>query len=119
MDIRPAVTAPRSEITPAQKAAVRNLLDKHFDDAAGRYLEGYTDERIAKDLNIPWAFVTQLREAAYGPLKSDPEVDALRKEAASLASKLAHLQADAAALEKALITVNTRLNAVDDRLRGA
>lgn len=54
------------------------MLDGHFDEARGMYLEGYSDQRIGKELNIPWACVTQMREAAYGPILVDTEVENLR-----------------------------------------
>lgn len=64
-------------LTPKERSAVRDLLDTHFDDEAGRYRNGYTDQGIGDELNIPYALVSGMREAAYGPIKSDPEIEAM------------------------------------------
>lgn len=71
-------TSTPRELTINQKAAVRLLLDKHFDDAAGQYLDGYTDQKIGAEASVPWASVKQLRELAYGPLREPAELEKLR-----------------------------------------
>lgn len=85
-----AATAAR-DLTPDEKAAVRRLLDSNFDDAAGMYLDGYGDRRVAEECNVPAACVTRLRELAYGPIRIDPELAALKADAADLAAKVAAL----------------------------
>lgn len=82
----PAVTV--RDLSPAMKAKVRAALDAHFDDARGCYIDGYSDQRIGQELDIPWACVTQMREAAYGPILIDPEVEALREEHAKVMAKI-------------------------------
>jgi hypothetical protein len=80
-------TTPRP-LTTAEKAGVRRLLDTQFDDEAGRYIEGYTDQRIGQELNIPWATVAAMREAAYGPLRADPRIDRLERDLINLKTDL-------------------------------
>lgn len=98
MATTPAPAAPENPAdrapTPDQRAAIRRLLDTHFDDKVGGYLDGYSDQRIGKDLSIPWSWVQQLREAAYGPIRIDPAV-------AEAQARLAALEAGLEAMAKA------------------
>ncbi len=110
----PAAAVPRPA-TLAEKQKIRAMLDANFDDAAGCYLDGYSDQRIGKELNIPWSLVTTLRETAYGPIRVDPEVQAIKdeigkvedriatvtKEATSLGAVVAQLRIQLANIEKA------------------
>ena len=49
----------------------------------GRYRPGWSDHRIGDDLVIPAALVAKVREDLHGPLKGDPEVNALRGDLAA------------------------------------
>ena len=83
---------PIREATNDQRVLIRNLLDKHFDDAVGTYLDGMTDAMVAEKASVPRVVVERIREAAYGPIKVDPEIQAIRTELAALkaqAEKLA------------------------------
>lgn len=72
-----STSAPRV-LTVEERAKVRRDLDAVFDDSAGMYLDGATDRTIADKHKLPWASVAAYREAAYGPLRSDPEFEALK-----------------------------------------
>lgn len=76
------------EPTQQERLRIRNKLDAQFDDAAGCYLDGWSDQRVGEELNIPWAIVTRIREAAYGPIRVDPELAALRAELVGLGTKI-------------------------------
>jgi hypothetical protein len=71
-------------LTADQRRKVREKLDEFFDDARGCYLPAraggdlYSDQRIAEELDMPRALVVAIREASYGTIKTDPEIDALR-----------------------------------------
>lgn len=74
-----AATPPEvREPTPDQRVAIRGLLDKHFDDSAGMYLDAMTDQRVAELAGVPRLVVERLREAAYGPIRVDPVTAELR-----------------------------------------
>lgn len=81
------------------KMKIRNRLDENFDDEKGVYLAGYSDEKIATELDIPRSQVFAYREMAYGPLKSDPEVDAIMAALVDLRSQLANIQSELAKVE--------------------
>lgn len=68
------------EATADERARIRHMLDKYFDDAKGCYLDGYTDQKVGAEINVPWALVTKVREAAYGPIRTDPAIEAVRGE---------------------------------------
>ncbi len=72
------------QITPDQRLAVRNLLDHHFDDGVGGYIDGFSDQKVAEQAGVPRIFVERAREAAYGPIRLDPVVGQLREDVAAL-----------------------------------
>lgn len=78
---RPAPVVALRDPDPEQRVAIRRLLDEHFDDSAGMYLEGFDDGRIAELVGVPRVAVERLREAAYGPIRVDAMTLALRTEA--------------------------------------
>lgn len=80
------------EATPAEKAAIRRRLDEVFDDAAGMYLEGQSDQSLGTSLNIPWALVRRVREAAYGPIRTDPQLEKARGDLQTLSADLSALR---------------------------
>lgn len=77
------------ELTQAERLKVRAMLDKHFDDGAGCWLDNYSDQKAGEEIGVPWAFVTKIREAAYGPIRVDPEVAALKAELVQIGRDLA------------------------------
>ena len=89
-------------ITGEQRAKIRGLLDAHFDDAAGRYLDGYSDQRIGTEANAPWATVKEIREVGYGPIRGDAAVDELKAVVADIKKLLASLEPKIEACEKRL-----------------
>ena len=83
--------------TPDERMRIRHKLDEVFDDSKGMYLDGFSDQRVAEDLKLPRKMIEQIREAAYGPIRTDPEIDQLRTDIAALiaqASTLANRLAD-------------------------
>lgn len=89
---------PSGENMPSSDARmlIRQKLDTHFDDKAGVFLAGMSDEKIATELGFPRKWVSDIREAAYGSLRENPivsqlksEIDGLRTEIADQAGKYA------------------------------
>lgn len=75
----PSIVAEVRETTPDERVAIRNHLDKHFDDGVGSYLDGMSDQRVAELVGVPRVAVERLREAAYGPIRVDPAVLEVRE----------------------------------------
>lgn len=94
-----ALTLPARPLSAEEKLKVRNLLDSHFDEAKGIYLDGYSDQRVGTEAAVPWANVRAIREAAYGPLQSVPELDGLIADNRALAEKASEIAKHAAALQ--------------------
>lgn len=90
-----APVVPVREPTADQRSVIRRLLEKHFDEGMGCYLDGYSDQRIAEEIGMPRIVVERLRDAAYGPIRISPETLAARKELDDLMGKLVVLQDDA------------------------
>lgn len=106
-------------LTVDERVGVRNLLDTHFDDKAGAYLNSYSDQRIGKEVNVPWAAVAKMREAAYGPLKSNPELDAIAKMIETMETKLKSLDAIVVDARKAADRAITVANTAVETVKGA
>jgi hypothetical protein len=87
---------PLREPTPDQRAVIRTLLEKNFDEEHGYYVGGYSDQRVAEEANVPRLVVERLRDAAYGPIKVSPEVMGLREDMETLRMKLDAMERDAA-----------------------
>lgn len=88
----PASVAVRDP-TSDDKRRMRDLLDRYFDDKLGLYLESYSDQRIGKELDLPWLMVQRYRDQAYAPLKVDPELVAFQNELNQAKRVLADLEA--------------------------
>jgi hypothetical protein len=92
-----AVAAVR-EPTMREMRDIVGALDSHFDDKAGAYDKGWTDRRIAEELNLPMAMVTRIRREAFGELRAATDIEALRAEARDLFDRLVALDAKIAKL---------------------
>ena len=89
--------------TVTEVLKVSDLLALHF--VEGRYRNGYSDEVVAKEKDIPRAVVTRIREEGFGPIKGDAECDEIRQEIT--------------AAKQLIATLETRLQKVEARLLGA
>jgi len=74
--------------TSDQRVAIRAALDKHFDDKQGIYLDGQSDEKIASELDFPRKWVSDIRDAAYGPIRENPAVTQLKAEIEAVRSEI-------------------------------
>lgn len=77
------IKPPAAPTASEQRTRIRGLLDKHFDDSIGTYLDDMSDEKIAEAVNAPRSLVERVRESAYGPILVSPEIAALRAELAA------------------------------------
>ena len=100
----PVEDSPRQP-SPSDKATIRQFLDGHFDDSKGMYLDGCSDEKAGLELNMPWAWVRDIREFAYGPIKVDPEIAALKAEINAISPKIAEISKTIAELSKTAATL--------------
>ena len=83
------------EPTPDERLKVRELLTVYFDDETGAYASGYSDQRIALEAgDIPWAVVTRIRDAGWGPIRQTPEIVEVRRELDTLKQEYAKMDAE-------------------------
>lgn len=113
------VPAEPKPLTNDQRLKVRALLDKHFDDAAGRYLDGYSDQRIATEVDAPRIHIERIREAAYGPIRVTPEVEAAEAALKALEGRASQMRAQMDAMKAELGEVDGKIVTARMALRGA
>lgn len=99
-------------LTTDQRVRIRGLLDKHFDDKAGRYLDNMSDQAIADAVAVPRAHVTTMREAAYGPLRVTAEMEDLAKANEALARAVAALQRQVEQVQSNVTELAAKLSAL-------
>lgn len=91
----------KTELTVEERAKVRNILAGTFDEAVGQYSEGWSDQRVAEEAGgLPPKLVADLREIAFGPVRSVSEIEVLRTDLAALETnalaEIARIQAEVA-----------------------
>lgn len=105
--IPPALPAePPRGLTPEERKRCRDLLDGSYDEQRHCYLDGESDKSLADKAQVPAASFAALREAAYGPLTANPELEALRDQMASFESRWADAHAS---FQREFATIRDRL----------
>lgn len=109
----------KTHLTVKEREMLRDFLSGLFDADKGFYLDAYTDARVAEEKKLPEALVRDYREIAFGPLRSVPELDALKSELAALEGvaeklsvELACLRADIVKARESIDTTARRLGVV-------
>lgn len=92
-ELKVTTVTPIRQPTTDERLKIRGALDSHFDDSKGEYLDGYSDEKIAAHLNVPRIMVSSIREAAYGPIRNNPQISALREQVKKLQTALDEVKA--------------------------
>lgn len=81
------INLPRQMGREDRRIVFEKLNDVYVDEKTG-YSAGWTDSQVAKDLNVPMAWVVQIRDENFGPSGSNQEIDKQLKEALETANKL-------------------------------
>lgn len=108
--VMPYVPKPPAKPTVDQRVKIRSMLDKHFDDADGMYLDGMSDQAIADSVDLPRIIVSRMRDAAYGPIRTNPEYAALRNDLNAAKADLERVQAVVDAGRAKIYALESRLN---------
>lgn len=110
----PSETAPR-EMSPLDRRKVFRAIDEVWDENTGRYGGGATDNRIAEQLNVPRAWVEDVRRESFGDAGDNQDLVELRA-ALDEASKHAEgLMNEALALATKFEAIVAELGAVRGR----
>jgi hypothetical protein len=83
------------EATISQRARVRELLDKHFDETDGCYCGDWTDQAVAESVNVPRVVVEMIRGAAYGPIRGSEREHQIRRELAEVKRLMERIETEA------------------------
>lgn len=57
---------PPRQPTLEDNRTIRTFLDDHYDEAAGRWCDDWSDQKAAERLNVPRAWVSAVRSGFYG-----------------------------------------------------
>ncbi|WP_176086911.1 hypothetical protein [Martelella sp. HB161492] len=71
----------KADPPPVMKRDDRRIIAAKLDDvySTDAYVEPWTDAAVAKDLGVPRAWVSEVREAFFGPEGSNPKVQKLEQ----------------------------------------
>lgn len=86
--------APPPPASPADRKKVREALYEHYDEDKARYRQSWSDKALGAKLQVPWAWVAEIREAlGFGPDQCEA-ADLRAAELAAVRSELADLADD-------------------------
>lgn len=71
-----------------EKRAIIRRLDEVYDTVSQRYVDDWTDHRVAQGMNLPRAWITELRDEVYGPAGSNDEMDQLSTQMKDMLARL-------------------------------
>lgn len=121
-----ASNAPRAAEPRAPSLDEKRLINMKLAEvyADGGYVTPWTDQRVADDLGVPRAWVTEIREGFYGPEGSNPLFDKYLAECADLVRHHAEITEERKALgelvrraTEAAAKVRTRCDELDGKIR--
>ena len=121
-----AHAAPRAEEPRVPNLDEKRLINMKLAEvyADGGYVTPWTDQRVADDLGVPRAWVTEIREGFYGPEGSNPLFDKYLVECAAIARLQAEITEDRKAAgemarraTEAAAKVRTRCDELDGKIR--
>ena len=79
----PITTIKRADPPPVMEKEDRRIIfaeiDTNYIDEQKGYAEGWSDARVAKSLNVPMAWVRELRDANFGPEIGTSVLDDVKK----------------------------------------
>lgn len=102
------VAVPPRVMSREDRRIIFAKIDEVYPDEKTGYVAGWSDERVAKDLNVPRAWVETIRDENFGALKSNAEVEAVSKEVADLNRDMEELRTALSGLTERMRTVEAR-----------
>lgn len=116
--LSPSETPPREPSRADTRRIFRNL-DDCYDDANERYLEGWDDEVLASELKVPRKWVSDIREAHFGPpgnAKEEAALEGLEALIATLKNETDSLIARAEEAEKVIAACQAEIDTIKRKL---
>ena len=120
MPVRPVAIEPPRQMSAADKRKVFRAIDENWDEGKGRYIGAASDQHLADTLNVPRAWVKDVREENFGKTQRNEDLDKalgdaknLRAEAARNIASAMDLAAKFEKLEQSYLDLIRRLEAVE------
>lgn len=107
---KPAVVEPPRQPNIEDKRRIREALFAHYNEEKGCYSKAHSDKSVAAALNVPFAWVAQVREAlGFGPDKNEA--------ASEFTAEVLAIRKDLRAMQDEMLTdVANRFEAIEKRL---
>lgn len=115
MTVVPPKVEPPREPSRDQKRSILRKLDESYDEARKCYIQGMADQVIASGLNVPRAWVVDLREEFYGPSGDNEEARRIRTEIDAIKSVLGEAERAMDKAVTALSDATTKMQAIEKR----
>lgn len=103
---KPIAADPPRKPTREQRRLILGALDDSYDPVRKCYLAGHTDKSVAGKMNIPWAWVAEIRDEFFGPEGNE---DTYRVMEELEAVKKSH-EATAIEINKTLALIKTEMD---------
>lgn len=120
-----AASEPVRKMERDDRRLILSKLDAVYLDEARGYQSPWTDKKVADDLNVPLAWVAELREENFGPASDNQEiremldrVTANAKSAMELLHEAKAVRAEGAALVDRINDLNRRASDIGKNLDG-
>lgn len=90
----PVAAEPPRAATIEERQRIADALHVHYDTAAGRYRQSFSDKALASTLGLPWAMIVEVRQFMFGQgsgcqaeLDAASQLDRLERQVAELGEK--------------------------------
>lgn len=105
------------QMSPSDRRRVFREVDDAWDEARGRYLGSNTDHAIATKLDVPRAWVEQIRRESFGDSGKNEDFDKLIGNLQNLKGEAERSGAQALDLAQKYETLAQKVHAALDQLR--
>ena len=99
-----------------RRIVIVKMQEIYVSEAVG-YRDDWSDEKVAKDMGVPQAWVAQIRDDVFGPLDINEQATKIINEARELAMVISTLVQNADAMKKQLDPLLDRAVVLEDTLK--
>ncbi|MER2535509.1 MAG: hypothetical protein ABTQ31_10150 [Rhizobiaceae bacterium] len=110
------VAEPPRTMEREERRIVFAHIDQHYLPDRSGYAAPWTDARIAKDLGVPRAWVTEIRDQMFGPEGSNPDIEQFRADLSAAKAEFKDIRDQAATAAHAHNALDQRLGEALGRL---
>lgn len=115
---KPAEADPPRQMTPADRRRIFREIDGNWDEAKARYLGAATDKTIAEAMDVPWAWVEQVRREAFGERGDNEATDKVKGELQHVRGEIRRQTDAALTLAQTFEDLGRKVDALAARLEG-